>query len=78
MLTFYKGHYSKKQLSMLRILITNALSDLKDYYCEQDVRYNDNGVLTNYYQKSCESCTYRTLCKDLSRLADHLIEMTAE
>lgn len=78
MLTFYKGHYSKKQLSMLKILMTNSLSDMKDYYCEQDLRYNSEGVPTNYTQKSCESCTYRTLCKDLSRLVNHLKEITAE
>lgn len=78
MLTFYKGHYSKKQLSMLKILMRDALGNLKDYYCEEDVRYNEHGVLTNYSQKSCEGCPYKTLCKDLSRLINHLEENHAE
>lgn len=76
MISFFKGHQSKEQIRMTLVLFENALGDLKDYYCESDMRYDENGNLVNYTNKSCTGCPYRTLCTDLAKLVEYLRQIT--
>ena len=64
MLTFYKGHYTKRDIHILKRALLEAQYYIEDSYAECTLQVTSDA--------DCSNCAYREPCKDLQRIIRHL------